>query len=84
MKEELMNIIDNEYDKIKEDASPNEIESINIKIEEQNKMVEDELNNSVVVTEFLKKHNKTNINELTSSEIDELIKNIDDEINSME
>lgn len=84
MKEELMNIIDSEYDKIEVETSSNDLDSINKQIEDQNKQVEEELNNSSVVTEFLQEHNKLDINELTTSEINDLIKKIDEEISNLE
>lgn len=85
MFEELKSIIDKEYDKIEMDEqSSTTLEDINKQINEQNKKVEEEVNNSKVVNDYLQKHNKNNISELSQEEINELLDSIDKEIEKME
>lgn len=85
MFEELKSIIDKEYDKIEMDEqSSTTLEDINKQINEQNKKVEEEVNNSKVVNDYLQKHNKNNISELSQKEINELLDSIDKEIEKME
>lgn len=85
MFEELKSIIDKEYDKIEMDEqSSTTLEDINKQINEQNKKVEEEVNNSKVVNDYLQEHNKNNISELSQEEINELLDSIDKEIEKME
>lgn len=87
MFEDLKNIINNEYDKIEtEDDNTSSIvqESINSKIENQNKRIDEETKSSKLLENYLETHNKGSINDLTTEEITELVANIDEEIKNME
>lgn len=85
MFEELKSIIDKEYDKIEiDEQSSTTLEDIDKQINEQNKKVEEEINNSKVVSDYLQEHNKNNISELSHEEINELLDSIDKEIEKME
>lgn len=84
MNEELKNLIDSEYDKIESiDTSIDYQKEIDKQISAQNTKIEKELNNSIVVKEFLKKHNKNSFEELTQEEINELLRVIDTELESI-
>lgn len=84
MNEELKNLIDSEYDKIESiDTSIDYQKEIDKQISAQNTKIEKKLNNSIVVKEFLKKHNKNSFEELTQEEINELLRVIDTELESI-